>query len=182
LPVNLSLIESLKTDHRTLERMLGDIESTPDEELQDFFCEIRHELVRHEVAEEVVLYPALRRLGPKASEIADACVAEQATAEEELASMEKMQEDPLLLRPLLLRLRAAVIEHAVHEETEALPPLAKELSDDELAELGARYQTSLAAAPTHPHPHIPNSPLANVLIGPLAALVDTVRDAMRGAA
>jgi hypothetical protein len=36
-------------------------------------------------------------------------------------------------------------------------------------------------APTHPHPHAPNSPPGNLAVGPVLALVDRVRDAAQSA-
>jgi hypothetical protein len=46
--------------------------------------------------------------------------------------------------------------------------------------LGERYKQAKAAAPTHPHPHAPDTPPANVVSGPVTALADRVRDAIRG--
>lgn len=48
---------------------------------------------------------------------------------------------------------------------------------DERVELGRRYVKAKDAAPTHPHPHAPDTPPGNVVLGPVAALVDRVRDA-----
>lgn len=36
-------------------------------------------------------------------------------------------------------------------------------------------------APTRPHPSTPNSPAANMLVGPFAAVIDRARDAVRDA-
>ena len=51
------------------------------------------------------------------------------------------------------------------------------LGPDDRIELGKRYVKAKEAAPTHPHPHAPDSPPGNVVLGPVAALVDRVRDA-----
>jgi hypothetical protein len=36
-------------------------------------------------------------------------------------------------------------------------------------------------APTHPHPNAPDTPPGNMVLGPVAALADRFRDAMRKA-
>jgi hypothetical protein len=38
-----------------------------------------------------------------------------------------------------------------------------------------------ATAPTHPHPKAPNQPPGNILLGPIAAIIDRARDAARAA-
>jgi hypothetical protein len=35
-------------------------------------------------------------------------------------------------------------------------------------------------APTHAHPHGPNSAIGNMVVGPFAAMVDKVRDKLKG--
>ena len=45
--------------------------------------------------------------------------------------------------------------------------------------MGERYERAKASAPTHPHPHAPNTPPGNVVLGPIAALADRIRDAAR---
>ena len=41
--------------------------------------------------------------------------------------------------------------------------------------LGQRYEKAKKAAPSHPHPHAPDSPPGNVVLGPIAAVFDKVR-------
>jgi hypothetical protein len=36
-------------------------------------------------------------------------------------------------------------------------------------------------APTHPHPHGPDGPIGNLLVGPFVGMVDRVRDAIAAA-
>jgi hemerythrin superfamily protein len=177
-----NVVELLKGDHKKIERLLGELDSVEASGLEDYFCNLREELVRHEVAEEVVVYPALRKSAPNGDAIADACMAEQSEAEEELDQMEKVQGDARSLRPKLQKLRTAVLEHAQHEERDAFSLLESSCSREELVQLGQKYEKALSAAPTHPHPHAPDTPPGNTVMGPMAALVDKVRDAMKGAA
>jgi hypothetical protein len=78
-------------------------------------------------------------------------------------------------------LRQAVLAHASAEEASTFP-LLEEMEDDESRRaLGGRYELAKAKAPTHPHPHAPDSPPGNVILGPVAAFFDRARDAVRDA-
>ncbi len=172
------LIELLLLDHQKAKMILGDFDGVPPTGRSEAFCEVTHVLIGHEVAEEEVLYPAVRKyLGDG---LADERIAEQAEAERQLADLEKLdsQGDEFLF--LFAELRDAVLQHALEEEEKVFPRLAHVLDVDEQVRLGERYKQAKAAAPTHPHPHAPDTPPANVVSGPVTALADRVRDAIRG--
>ena len=176
-----SVIELLLRDHQKAERLLEELDSKSDAELPDYFCNLREELVRHEVAEELIVYPALREHVDGGDQIADACIAEQSEAEESLAALEKEDQAAPSFRSQLVELRQAVLGHAKHEESDVFPALQSQLDAQKLGELGDRYDKALEVAPTHPHPHAPDAPPGNVVLGPVAALVDHLRDKMRAA-
>jgi hypothetical protein len=140
------------------------------------FWKLTNDLVRHEVAEELVVYPALRDL-PGGAQIADARIAEQSEAEERLARMEKLDAESPQFVTELATLRSAVLEHAKAEEETALAMLLGAVAPDKRIELGQRYVSAKDAAPSHPHPHAPDTPPGNMVLGPVAALIDRVRDA-----
>jgi hemerythrin superfamily protein len=169
------LLDLLEADHRKVELLLSEFDSVSLAGRNELFCQLTHDLVRHEVAEEIVVYPALRDL-PGGDRIADSRVAEQAEAEEKLAKMEKMDAESDEFARQMITLRSAVLTHAKAEETSAFALLRESLPTEQRIELGARYVKAKEAAPTHPHPHSPDSPPGNVLLGPVAALIDKVRD------
>ena len=181
MPGGPSVIELLKRDHEKIKGMFVELDTKPAVELSDYLCALREELVRHEVAEELIVYLVFRRDVPGGEEIADARIAEQAATEEVLHELEK--QDPLSasFRTRLEELRVSVLRHATHEEETVFPPLAAHASVDARSKLGDRYEKALKAAPTHPHPHAPDRPPGNAVLGPMAALIDRVRDAMRAA-
>jgi hypothetical protein len=98
-----------------------------------------------------------------------------------LKRLEGLDAESEEFRTGFVALRQAVLDHAAHEEAGALPLLRSSVDADELDRLGGRYETAKASAPTHPHPHAPDSPPGNLLLGPVAAVIDRVRDALRGA-
>ncbi len=169
------LLDLLEADHRQVELLLGEFDSVSPTRRKELFCQLTHELVRHEVAEELVVYPALRDL-PGGDRIADTRISEQAEAEERLAKMEKMDAESDGFARQVITLRSAVVTHAKAEETSAFTMLRDAVPAEQRVELGARYTKAKEAAPTHPHPHSPDTPPGNVVLGPVAALIDKMRD------
>ena len=48
-----------------------------------------------------------------------------------------------------------------------------------LEQMAKKMELARKAAPTHPHPHAPNTPPGNIAAGAVAAVVDKIRDALR---
>lgn len=174
------LVALLLADHQEAKRLLDRFDSLPASQRDQAFCEVTYELVRHEVAEEEVVYPALRRYVDGGDDIADMRIAEQSTAEQLLADMEKAGVESPEFSSMFVKLRTDVLAHAEAEERTVFPELTSCIGADDLRQLGRRYETAKKAAPTHPHPHAPDTPPGNILLGPVAAVVDRVRDAVRG--
>jgi hemerythrin superfamily protein len=140
-----------------------------------------HTLVGHEVAEEEIVYPAVRRMIDGGDALADARIAEQQKAEETLSAMERMDASTAEFKTRFQELKKEVLRHAEAEEREVFSKLKTAGDIDELTKLGKAYEAAKATAPTHPHPHAPNTPPGNLLLGPVAAIIDRARDAARGA-
>jgi hemerythrin superfamily protein len=174
------LIELLLEDHAKAKSLLEQIDDSGDSaDLATLFPQLVKDLVTHEVAEEEIVYPALRSWVEGGDALAEARVAEQQEAEELLAAMEKMEIGSGMFRQSLLQLKGAVLDHAAHEEAEVFPALKAGVSPERLQTLGQAYTIAKAVAPTHPHPHAPNSFPGNVLVGPAIAIVDRAYDALR---
>jgi hemerythrin superfamily protein len=173
------VVDLLLADHREVEKLLGRFDTVPVDGRDAYFCEVVNELVRHEVAEELVVYPALRDDAPNGESQAEARISEQSEAEQLLYQMEKLDSKTPEFADKFGQLRKAVLDHAQAEETQTFPLLAKTEDPTKLQGLGQRYERAKSSAPTHPHPHAPDTPPGNKLLGPVAALVDRVRDSMR---
>lgn len=171
----------LKNDHQAVERLLGRFDDLPIASRDEYLCEVVHTLVGHEVAEERVVYPAIREEGLAGNEVADARLAEQAEAEQLLADMESQESASGAFTAKFKKLRDSVLAHAAAEESTAFPLLEMATTVDERKELGTRYEKAKDSAPTHPHPHAPDTPPGNKLLGPIAAILDRARDAVHSA-
>lgn len=169
------IIELIDEDHGLIKQRLFDAQQASKDRKAAAFWELTQQLVRHEVAEELVVYPDLREL-PGGSAIADACIAEQGKAERSLADMEDMDVTADEFDSALVELSTAVLAHAQHEEREVLSLLREHCTAEQLLELGGRYQKAKSSAPTHPHPNAPDTPPGNKIVGPIAAVFDRIRD------
>ena len=170
------VVRLLEEDHRLVARRLEQLADAGPSTRGELFWKLTNDLVRHEVAEELVVYPALRDV-PGGDQVADARIAEQSAAEEQLAAMEKMDAESPEFVAALGTLRSAVLDHARAEEDSAFVLLVGALAPADRVELGLRYVKAKDAAPTHPHPHAPDTPPGNVVLGPITALIDRIRDA-----
>jgi Hemerythrin HHE cation binding domain len=169
----------LEQDHQMAKALLKRFDDIPVSGRDEFFCELVHTLVGHEVAEELVVYPTVRSEAPNGGQVADARLAEQAEAEELLAEMEKMDSASAAFTSSFQKLRDAVLRHARAEESTAFVLLKDSTTVKQREELGARYEKAKQSAPTHPHPHAPDTPPGNKLMGPIAAVFDRARDALQ---
>ena len=174
------IIAVLERDHQSVKAMFSRFDSESSSRWGEMFRELTEMLVRHEVAEEEIVYPAVREDAPNGAHIADSCIHEQSEAEEMLDRMESEGVDSTQFPTLLAELRRSVLAHAEHEEREVFPALRAVEDAPRRLELGERFERAKSKAPTHPHPNAPDTPPGNKALGPIAALADRMRDAMRG--
>lgn len=176
----VDIVDLLLDDHQVVERLLGrlDVEAVPDRR-SGLFRELTTALVQHEVAEEVTVYPFIRRLGGTGEVEADARIREQAEAESLLGTMQQLDVMGAEFAARFDELRRAVLRHARLEESVVFPYLTSATTPDDRSAMGRRYERAVQSAPTRPHPNAPDTPPGNRIVGPVAALADRVRDAFQ---
>ncbi len=74
-----------------------------------------------------------------------------------------------------------MLTHAENEEREVFPELRETHSAEQLESMATGVRAAESLAPTHPHPHGPESAVGNIAVGPFVAVADRVRDAIRNA-
>lgn len=173
------IIEVLRQDHDEVRQMLAQLEQSTGDERRDLFHQLVGELIRHEVAEEEIVRPVSRRDAGDA--IAEARIKEESEAEALLKEMEKLDPASGEFATKLTTLRTSVEKHATAEETEEFPKIQQSESPDRLESMAKAYQAAKTIAPTRPHPSTPNTATANMLVGPIASVMDRARDAVREA-
>ncbi|MEV0201543.1 hemerythrin domain-containing protein [Nonomuraea sp. NPDC050691] len=177
------VISVLVTDHREVEQMFAELDTmigAIDERPKTLAEQVVIELVRHAVAEEAYLYPAVREHVEGGDELADRETAEHAEAEETMKRLEKLEPGDEDFWPVMEKLMREIRHHVQEEEGELFPKLRASCSAEELTELGAKVERAKKVAPTRPHPSAPDKPPFNKLLAPGAGLVDRLRDALTG--
>jgi hemerythrin-like domain-containing protein len=136
------------------------------------------ELVRHSVAEEVLVYPEVERR--ISAEEAEHAREEHAEAEETLQRLERLDADDPAFDDELATLMREIRHHIEEEEGKTFAHMRQVMDAEELRRLGGRVEAFKKVAPTRPHPNVPNTPLARVAAGPGASLFDRMRDLASG--
>jgi len=179
------VIEVLEQDHREVEEMFAELESlrgaTTDQaksRRKDVAEQVTIELVRHSVAEEVLVYPKVE--DKVSAEEAQHAREEHAEAEETMQRLEKLDADDPAFDDELATLMAEIRHHIADEEGEMFAHMRQVIDADELRTLGARVEAFKKVAPTRPHPNVPNQALARIAAGPAASLFDRMRDLATG--
>ncbi len=179
------VIEVLEHDHREVEQMFAELESlrgASTEEAKsrrkDVADQVTIELVRHSVAEEVIVYPQAEK--KVSAEEVEHARKEHAEAEETLHRLEKLDPDDPAFDDELETLIREIRHHIEDEEGEMFAHMREVIDQDELRSLGARVEAFKKVAPTRPHPNVPNEALPRMAAGPAASLFDRMRDAATG--
>ena len=175
------VIEELTTDHREVEELFDQIRQAPSAgERKGLTDQLTIELVRHSVAEEMYLHPAVREHLPGGDALADREVADHAEVEKLLKALEARTADNQEWDRLISRLRTEVTSHVRDEETNLFAQLRNTCSPSVLDDLGEKIRMAKKVAPTRPHPSAPSTPPGNKLLAPGTGLVDRVRDFVSG--
>ncbi|MFI9081906.1 hemerythrin domain-containing protein [Streptomyces sioyaensis] len=176
------VIAELTTDHRAVDDLFEQFNDAPPggEDRKRLVDALTIELVRHSVAEEEYLYPAVREHLDEGDAPADKELADHGRVEKLLHDLQQRKADDLEFDRLVLRLRTEVRAHVDDEENNLFAQLGKGVHPYVLEELGNEVRQAKKNAPTRPHPAAPTTPPANKLLAPGLGLVDRVRDYVSG--
>ncbi|MGX1881746.1 hemerythrin domain-containing protein [Streptomyces sp. NPDC055287] len=176
------IIAELTTDHDEVKELFTNIEELPagDSQRKVYADQVTMELVRHSVAEEAYLYPAVRKHVEGGDALADKELEDHAEAEQTMKDMESREADDPQFDMLVGKLMTEIRTHILDEEDNLFPRLREACSPEMLDELGEKVRQAKKTAPTRPHPSAPDQPPANKLLAPGMGLVDRMRDAMSG--
>jgi hypothetical protein len=179
------VIEILEHDHREVEEMFAELETLRGASTEEARSrrktvteQVTIELVRHSVAEEVIVYPEVE--DKVSAEEAEHAREEHAEAEETLQRLERLDADDPAFDDELATLMEEIRHHIKDEEGEMFAHMRQVIDADELRKLGARVESFKKVAPTRPHPNVPNEPLPRIAAGPAASLFDRMRDLATG--
>jgi hemerythrin superfamily protein len=173
------VVQFLVQQHNEIKAGFERVISTSGSQREEAFTELRRLLAVHETAEEEVVHPRAKRELDDGETIVDARLEEEHEAKEALSKLEKMDVDSTEFETAFRKLRSDVLAHATAEESREFSQLATELDDDQLMKMRRAVEMAEKTAPTRPHAGA-ESPAANLVVGPFAAMLDRARDAISG--
>lgn len=175
------VVDVLTADHREFLDLVTRIRSSQDAATQkDLADTLVAELVRHAVAEEMWVYPAMKQHLPDG----EAKVQHETEEHEELEVLMKQLEgsepaDQEFVQGVA-RLEEVLRDHIDDEESDQFPELRARIPHEELVTMARRVEKAKKVAPTRPHPAAPNTELFHKTVGPGAGMVDRLRDKLLG--
>lgn len=173
------VIQFLIGQHEQIKSAFAETLAASGKAREQAFVNLRRLLAVHETAEEEIVHPRAKRRVHNGDKIIDARLDEEHEAKTVLAELEKLDVDDQSFTDTLSKLRDAVVRHAEQEEKLEFVKLEQELGGDELEHMGRAAKLAEAIAPTRPHAGV-ESQVANLFVGPFAALLDRARDAIMG--
>lgn len=179
-----SLYTCVQRDHRYVERLLDQLVADPSEVTYDEAARknLADYLVvtesRHEAAEEIVLWPAVRKRVPGGRELTDTALRQETEAKVVLDTIRFADSES---RPrLAAEFTKLAHAHLAFEEEQVLPALRKATLWPGGWLLGAKFTLAKRISPTRPHPRGPNRRLGLLTSGLLTAGLDRLRDRVTG--
>jgi hemerythrin superfamily protein len=177
------VVDVLTSDHRDVTALIGEIWAVKDPMIRrDLTDTAISELVRHAVAEEMYVYPAIRKYLADGEKAVEHDIEEHTELERTMKQLEAVDVNTAEFDEALRRLETLLADHIQDEESEQFPELRRRVPQEELTELAGKVETAKKLAPTRPHPDAPNNEMFHKLVGPGVGLVDRLRDKLGGRA
>jgi hemerythrin superfamily protein len=170
------VVDILTTDHHEVLTLLSQIPAAAPDQRRDMADTIIAELMRHAIAEEMYVYPAMREHLPEGEKEVQHDVEEHKQLEEIMKQLEAVDASEARFDGLVRRMTEQLRHHAHDEESEQFPQLRAQVPHEQLVSLREKVNTAKKVAPTRPHPNAPNAELFHKLVGPGVGLVDRLRD------
>ncbi|MEU5872854.1 hemerythrin domain-containing protein [Glycomyces sp. NPDC047369] len=173
------VVDLLLAQHAQIEQLFLLVIGGTGDTRRDAFDDLVKLLAAHETAEEEVVHPLARTLpGGGGDAMVDDRLDEERQAKETLQTLIEGGVDADGFETGIVLLREAVLLHARHEERYEFPQLRQHVPVDRLRSLATAVRAAEASAPTRPHPSA-QSAKGNLAAGPVLAVIDRVRDAVR---
>ncbi|MFH8439594.1 hemerythrin domain-containing protein [Streptomyces sp. NPDC018007] len=174
------VVAMLMRQHGDIRNLFDEVEHSSGDARRDAFRRLVRLLAVHETAEEEVVHPFARRGFPGGEQVVEDRLQEEKAAKEALADLDALDTDDPTFMPQLMKLRRDVQHHARAEERYEFTHIRRSTDSARLASMARGVRAAEAMAPTRPHPGV-ESAGANMALGPLAALMDRTKDAVRKA-
>ena len=179
------VVDVLTADHREFDRIFTQLEGLHGRSDADslrlkreLVDEVTIGLVKHSVAEETQVYPRVEKQVDK--EEAEHSKEEHAEAEETMKRLERMDPEDPEFDAVVAELIREIRHHVEEEESRMFSELRASFSREDLVDMAEKVEAVKKFAPTRPHPMTPNDAGVRMAVGPVASLLDHLRDAFSG--
>ena len=186
----MDAITLLRTDHEQVLAMLNTLDAglTEPSGAGDERLRARKELVtelviaesQHEAVEEQFFWPMVRDRVPGGEELAAHAVDQEDAAKKVLNALDHADPNTAEFEELVDKIIADGREHIGYEQDHVWPRVQAAVSMAELEDVGEKMAKAKKMAPTRPHPAAPSGGAAQKSAGPVAAMLDKLRDAVTG--
>lgn len=170
------VIRLLLEQHARIRELFTEVKQASGQKKKESFDDLRSLLAVHETAEELVLRPVTTSVVSEG--VAQARNHEEAEANAVLARLERLDVEDPAFDTQLSDFESSVDQHAESEEHEEFDQIIASCDEQKRQQLGTKIRAAEAAAPTRPHPSVEPSSTTQRAVGPFAAIVDRVKDAL----
>jgi hemerythrin superfamily protein len=178
---NVDVVDILTSDHQDMMALIGQIRgASEDSQRRDLADTLIAEVMRHAVAEEMYVYPAIEDHVPNGKEEVAHDKKEHDDIVKLMKRLEKVDPSEPAFMELVNELEAQLSHHANDEETEQFPKLRLHIPREKLVDMGGKVEKAKKLAPTRPHPSAPHSELFHKTLGAGVGMVDRIRDKLTG--
>ncbi|MER5449083.1 hemerythrin domain-containing protein [Streptomyces sp. NPDC002766] len=174
------VVELLKEQHTRIRELFDEVANTKGGDRKRHFHDLVRLLAVHETAEEEVVHPFARKNIDGGELVVKDRIEEEEKAKQALSRLDDMDPDSPEFLDEFAALRQDVLAHADNEERYEFAHFARIADRGKLEALARAVRAAEALAPTRPHPGT-DTALKNVVVGPMAAVVDRTRDVVRKA-
>jgi hemerythrin superfamily protein len=181
----MDAISMLKDDHKAVDRLFKKFEGAGARsfvEKRNTVDRIIEELSRHAAIEEQLFYPVARAAVPDTEDIALESLEEHNIVKWVLSDLQTMSPQHERFDAKVTVLIENVRHHVEEEESDFFPKVRDALGRKVLNDLGEAMALAKQAAPTHPHPRLPDTPPGNLVVGAAAGVADRISDTVSGIA
>jgi iron-sulfur cluster repair protein YtfE (RIC family) len=154
------------------------VPSVPPRERKAIADQMMAELSRHEVAEEMLIWPLVRERVDDGDQISQIALNQEQTGKRALSELAHTSPGSEEFDTLVHTVAAQLREHISYEQNIVWPKLRLRLTDEEARQLGTAIERAERRAPSRPHPHVPPNPGLLRKMAPAAAVLDRVRNAV----
>jgi hypothetical protein len=173
-PAEGSVLTVLYAQHVCIRELLAEVRGACGGRRRQVFETLRELLAAHETAEETVLRPVSVQIMSR--DVTAARNREEREIVKLLAGLDDIEAVDAEFDERFVPFEHAVLGHLSMEEAEEFPVIEEQVDPHESAVMARWIERAIALGPTHPHPAVAGSPVAQRVVAPFSAMLDHARD------